>query len=193
MSITLVEEKNSKSLIRRIGGGLSKHFVTAMFDTSQETNEYLGITTIADGNSNISYVIRTQYAKNSSKANPIIEVVLNYEGNNADKQVYIKRVNPRNATMLEMFALCSYADDVGIYQCEDTSSFQQLKCYAYNMAMDGRCKEITNYRDFSKQKLDWDSIINYMKDVYLDSAVYHRYQQCLKLMDVFDYFLLVQN
>lgn len=192
MSITLVEEKTSKSIFRRIGVRLSKHFVTAGENTSEEANEYLGMTTIADGNSNISYVMRTQYAKKMTKDNPIIEVIWNYGGENKCQQVYIKLINPKKATMLEMFALCSFADAVGIYK-EDTGSFQKLKCYAYNAAMNGRCKEITNYNDFSNRKLDWDDIINYMKDVYLDAEIYNQYQQCLKLMDMFDYVLMLRS
>lgn len=155
----------------------------------EEKNEYLGMTTIADGNMNISYIIHTRYAPKSTKKNPMIEVIWNYAGENRCQPVSIKTINPQKATMLEMFALCSFADAVGIYK-EDAGSFQKLKCYAYHAAMNGRCREITNYNDFCKRKLNWDDIVNYMKDVYLDAEVYNQYQQCLKLMDMFDYFLM---
>lgn len=155
----------------------------------EEKNEYLGMTAIADGNTNISYIIHTRYAQQSGKKNPMIEVIWNHAGENRCQPVSIKAINPQKATMLEMFALCSFADAVGIYK-EDVGSFQKLKCYAYHAAMNGRCREIANYNDFCKQKLNWDDIVNYMKDVYLDAEVYNQYQQCLKLMDMFDYFLM---
>lgn len=190
MSITLVEKekKSSKSFFRNMSGRLSKRFVTAGDNTLEETEEYLGMTTITDGNSNISYVVCANYDKKSKKENPIIEVRLNYKGENVSRLVYIKSVNPKNATMLEMFALCCYADNVDIFKGENTSSFHQLKGYVHNAAMHGMCKIMTRYKDFFNRKIDWDNVINGVKDIYLEGAVYDQYQECLKLMDLFDYF-----
>ncbi len=190
MSIDLVEKekKSSKSFFRAMGGRLSKRFVTAGDDSLRETVENLGMTTITDGNSNISYVVVANYAKKSTEENPIIEVRLHYNGESISKLVYITSINPKKATMLEMFALCCYADDANIYKGENTTSFQQLKGYVHNAAMHGLCKIIPQYKDFFNKKADWDRVINSVKDIYLADAVYDQYQGCLKLMDLFDYF-----
>lgn len=188
MSITLVDEKASQSVLRRIQGGLSKYFVTARSDTFEETNEYLGITNIADDKSNVSYVLYAQYMKQSTSKNPIVGVGANYRGEIINRQVYIKSVNPKHATMLEMFALCSFADDTGIYKGENASSFQRLKGCVHNAARNGMCKRIAQYKDFCNKKIDWDRVINEVKDIYLKEEAFDQYQECLKLMDMFDYF-----
>lgn len=188
MSITLVEKKSIHSALQKIQSGLSKYFVTAGDDTFEETSEYLGMTNIADGKSNISYVIFAQYSKDSTENNPIIGISMFYQGNTLSKQVYIKKVNPKHATMLEMFALCSFADDKNLYEGEAANSFQQLKGYAHNAAMHGIFQKITQYKDFCGKKIDWDHMINAVKDVYLEKESFGQYQECLKLMELFDYF-----
>lgn len=188
MSITPIEEKDSKSVLQRIQGGLSKYFVTARSYTFEETNEYLGITNVADDKSNISYVLYAQYVNQSKTKNPIVGVGVNYQGEEISRRVYIKVVNPKHATMLEMFALCSYADDTGLYKGENTSSFHQLKGYVHNASMHGMCEKITGYQDFCNKKVDWDKIINKVKDIYLRDEVFDQYRECLKLMELFDYF-----
>ena len=188
MSITLVEKKDAQSVLRRIQGGLSKYFVTAGDDTFEETNEYLGMTNIADGKSNISYVLYAQYSKHSTKDNPIIGIGMNDQGDTISRQVYIKKVNPKHATMLEMFALCSFADDKNLYRGEGANSFQQLKGYTNNAAAHGIFQKIIQYKEFCSKKIDWDDVINAVKDIYLEEEAFDQYQECLKLMELFDYF-----
>lgn len=188
MSITLVDKKSIHSVLQKIQSGLSKYFVTAGDDTFEETSEYLGMTNIANGKSNISYVLYAQYSKHSIDDNPIIEIGMHYQENTISKLVYIKKVNPKHATMLEMFALCSFADDKNLYEGEAVNSFQQLKGYAHNAAVHGIFQKITQYKDFCNKKIDWDYVINAVKDVYLEKESFDQYQECLKLMELFDYF-----
>lgn len=188
MSITLVEKKVSHSVLRRIQGGLSKYFVTAGDNTFEETNEYLGITNIADGKSNISYVLFAYYSKHSTSDNPIIGVGMHYHGEVISRQVNIRKVNPKHATMLEMFALCSFADDKNLYRGDGANSFQQLKGYTHNAATHGIFQKITQYKEFCSKKIDWDYVVNAVKDIYLKEEAFDQYQECLKLMELFDYF-----
>ena len=163
-----------------------------MEQATQETNEYLGMTAVPDGKSNISYVICAQYAKKSTVKNPMIEIQPNKE-DSIGMQVDIKSVNPKHATMLEMLALCSYADATGIYKGEDTCSYGHIKGYLHNAAMNGMCKDITNYKDFCNRKINWDGMINQMTDIYLKQEEFEQYQQCLKLMEMFDYFEMIKT
>lgn len=188
MSITLVDKKDVHSVLQKIQSGLSKYFVTTGDDTFEKTSEYLGMTNIANGKSNISYVLYAQYSKYSTDDNPIIGIGMYYQGDTISKRVYIKKVNPKHATMLEMFALCSFADDKNLYEGEATNSFQQLKGYTHNAAVHGIFQKITQYKDFCNKKIDWDYVINAVKDVYLEKESFDQYQECLKLMELFDYF-----
>ena len=43
-------------------------------------------------------------------------------------------------------------------------------------------------KDFCNKKIDWDYVINAVKDVYLEKESFDQYQECLKLMELFDYF-----
>lgn len=188
MSMTLAEKKDSKSLLRRIQGELSKYFVTAKSNTFEETSEYLGTTSIADDKSNISYVLYAHYMNHSTKENPIIGVRGHYRGEDICRQVYIRLINPKHATMLEMFALCSFADDIGLCKDKNTSFFPELRSYVRNAAAHGINKKITGYKEFCNKKIDWDSVINQVKDIYLKEEAFEQYQECIKLMDMFDHF-----
>lgn len=152
------------------------------------TEKTLGLTMIPDGKSNICYGVLMQYAAASTTEDVILEAVSNYKDKRTVSEIHIKKINPKRATMLEMFALCSYADDAGISEKGATGSFGQLRRYAYNAAVNGKCREIDSFKSFCRLKLDWDSMLNSMKDIYLEAAVYNQYQQCLKFMDMFDHF-----
>ena len=78
-------------------------------------------------NDNVSYGVVAKYAEESTVDNPVIEVVSNCGGEKNVYKVNINEVDPNNATMLEMFALLSYADDQGLSTPSLFSSFQELK------------------------------------------------------------------
>lgn len=159
----------------------------AVVDKEEEESTVLGIATLPPkSGSNMSYVITARYSPESSAQNPVIQVSIDGAG----YPVYIKEVNAKSASLLEMFALCSYMDDVGIYDKENAESFARLRTYADYASAKGYWKGITGIHDYIHEKQDWDSIINAIKDDYLQENVYDRYLQCLKLMDLFDFSLL---
>lgn len=167
--------------------------------TDDSVEKTIGMTLIPDKKSNITYGIRAQYASDSTDDNPVISVTANYGGDIISRNVAVKKVDAKSATMLEMFALCSYVDDKGIrekFSKEEKSdskkdTFKELKKYAVNVATNGQCRRVNGYEDFVIVKLDWIHIVNIMKDQFLNAGIYQKYQQCLVYMDIFEYFTLI--
>lgn len=167
--------------------------------TDDSVEKTIGMTLIPDKKSNITYGIRAQYASDSTDDNPVISVTANYGGDIISRNVAVKKVDAKSATMLEMFALCSYVDYKGIrekFSKEEKSdskkdTFKELKKYAVNVATNGQCRRVNGYEDFVIVKLDWIHIVNIMKDQFLNAGIYQKYQQCLVYMDIFEYFTLI--
>lgn len=152
-----------------------------------EASEILGMATLPpESGSNMSYVITAQYSPDSTVQNPVIQVGMG----GVSYPVFIKEINAKSASLLEMFALCSYMDAAGFCDIENADSFTNLRTYVDHASAKGYWKGMAGIRDYVNEKLDWDSMINTIKDDYLQENVYDRYLQCLKLMDLFDFSLL---
>ncbi len=54
-----------------------------------------------------------KYAEDDSEDNPVIKVNVTKPNGKEEYLININEVNPRNASEIEMFALCSYADAKG--------------------------------------------------------------------------------
>ena len=70
-------------------------------------------------------------ADSSTPAEPIIKV--------GDYEVRVNDVDPNNATELEMFALMSYMEDVGMIEKHGIASYSKMKAYASQSEYDGVC------------------------------------------------------
>ena len=166
---------------------------------NDNADKTIGMTLIPDKKSNITYGVRAQYAADSTQETPVVSITANYGGDIISRSVDVKKVDARSATMLEMFALCSYVDDKGIRKKfskdenagDKKDTFKELKKYAINAATNGQCRRVNGYEDFVIAKLDWIRIVDIMKDQFLNAGIYQKYQQCLVYMDVFEYFTLI--
>lgn len=151
-------------------------------------SEIIGLTMIPYGNTNMSYGMRAQYAKESTTSNPVVQVTSNYGGKVVSYNVNVNEVNPANASQLEMFALLSYADDQGMTNSSTFGSYQQLKVYANNASLNGYCEDLTGYDTFLSKDFDWVSIMKSMMEDYLETGIYNQYQSCKNLLNFFDKF-----
>ncbi len=80
-----------------------------------KTNDgVLGIGFLHEKNNTVHYGMCAKYAENYSEENPVIKVNVTRQGKTEEYHININEVNPRNATEIEMFALCSYADAKGM-------------------------------------------------------------------------------
>lgn len=108
--------------------------------TSSNNGKTIGVTTA--GNTGLL----AKYADSSTPAEPIIKV--------GDYEVRVNDVDPNNATELEMFALMSYMEDVGMIEKHGIASYSKMKAYASQSEYDGVCSGIYDERAFWDKKQD---------------------------------------
>lgn len=98
---------------------MTEEFYSAISSAAQMTEDkndgrVIGLAMIPYGNMGVSYGMKAQYAPESTKDNPVIQVTSNYGGEWVSYKVNVSEVEPHNASQLEMFALLSYSDDQGL-------------------------------------------------------------------------------
>ena len=106
--------------------------------TSSNNGKTIGVTTA--GNTGLL----AKYADSSTPAEPIIKV--------GDYEVRVNDVDPNNATELEMFALMSYMEDVGMIEKHGMASYSKMKAYASQSEYDGVCSGIYDEQAFWDKK-----------------------------------------
>lgn len=174
--------------IKKLSENSPKKAAVLVSQTQQPKTKVLGITMMADSRSNMAYGLRAQYATTATEEEPIIEIVSNYGGERTTYEVQVKQVNPRNATMLEMFALCSYADEKMLTEGSAFGSFRELKNYVSIAGNQKLGHKTQTYEEFLYEKHNWEATVNYMKEEFLEAGIYYQYQSCLQLLDIFEYF-----
>ena len=160
--------------------------------TAGNESRVIGLTTIPYSDM-MSYGMKAQYAPESTKENPIIQVTSNYGGETVSYNVNVNEVNPQNASQLEMFALLSYADDAGISKGGTFGSYQQMKTYSYNACENGyiagySVSSFSSYETFMTCSFNWTGIVSRMMEDYLSAGIYDQSRSCKNLLDVFGKF-----
>lgn len=151
----------------------------------EEEGEFLGLTMIPEEGQSVTYGMRAMLPENSTPANPIVQVVSNLGGEKKIYNVEINKVDPGNATQLEMFALLSYMDKKGITDGGSLGSFHQLKVYGSNASMKGYCEDLGGGTVFVNEKFEWPAIIEKMMKDYFDAEIYNQSEDCQALLDFF--------
>jgi hypothetical protein len=137
--------------------------------TSSNNGKTIGVTTA--GNTGLL----AKYADSSTPAEPIIKV--------GDYEVRVNDVDPNNATELEMFALMSYMEDVGMIEKHGIASYSKMKAYASQSEYDGVCSGIYDERAFWDKKQDWFAIIDNAKQTFSGmTETYSQSVECGKLL-----------
>lgn len=120
-------------------------------------------------------VYLASYADTSTPENPIIKV--------GDYEVYVNEVNPNNATELEMFALLSYMDDVGLTEQSGMASFSKMRAYASQSEYNGNCEGIYDEEAFWDKKQNWSQILSDAKNTFMQIPnTYEQGVKCEKLL-----------
>lgn len=137
--------------------------------TSSNNGKTIGVTTA--GNTGLL----AKYADSFTPAEPIIKV--------GDYEVRVNDVDPNNATELEMFALMSYMEDVGMIEKHGIASYSKMKAYASQSEYDGVCSGIYDERAFWDKKQDWFAIIDNAKQTFSGmTETYSQSVECGKLL-----------
>ncbi|MBQ9989518.1 MAG: hypothetical protein IJP31_01035 [Lachnospiraceae bacterium] len=75
-----------------------------------ESKEFLAITMVPKEGDSVLYGMRAMLSRKSTPGNPIVQVISNLGGKREFFNVEVNKVDPANASRIEIFALCSYAD-----------------------------------------------------------------------------------
>ncbi len=153
---------------------------------SEDAGEFLGLTMVPEEGQTISYGLRAMLSEKGTADNPIVQVVSNLGGEKVIYNVEVNKVNPSSASQLEMFALLSYTDKMGITDGGTFGSHQQLEVYGANACSLGYCNSFSGADAFVNEKIDWSSVMKKMVKVYQDAAIDKQAQDCKTLADFFD-------
>lgn len=141
--------------------------------TSSNNGKTIGVTTAGNAG------LLAKYADSSTPAEPIIKV--------GDYEVRVNEVDPNNATELEMFALMSYMEDVGMIEKHGMASYSKMKGYASQSEYDGVCSGIYDEQAFWDKKQDWFAIIDNAKQTFSGmTETYSQSVECGKLLSYFE-------
>ena len=152
----------------------------------EDRGEFLGLTMVPEEGQNITYGVRALLSDSSTSDNPIVQVVSKLGGKKTIYNVEVNKVNPNNATQLEMFALLSYTDKLGITEGGTFGSHQQLEVYGGNASSIGYCKSLSGEETFLNERFDWTSIMEKMIKVYQDAKIPDQAEECKALFDFFN-------
>ena len=152
---------------------------------TEDGGEFLGLTMVPEEGQSVTYGMRAMLSEKSTPDNPIVQVVSNLGGKKVIYNVEVNKVNPDNATQLEMFALLSYTDKMGITDGGTFGSHQQLEVYGGNASSIGYCGSLSGEDVFLNERFDWAAIMEKMVQVYKDAGIENQAEDCKALFDFF--------
>lgn len=158
---------------------------TVKSKASKTTGKTLGMGFTHDKNSSVSYGMVAKYAENSTENNPIIKVSVRSE----EYYININEVNPKNASEIEMFALCCYADDKGIGTGGTFGSWQTLNYYKDNAAHNGYFEPSDTMEQFKSLRKDWSAMVNAMISDYMNGGLYKQAMDGKMLLGMVQHFM----
>lgn len=155
----------------------------------QEDGDVLGLTMIKEPGANRFWGMKAKYADCSTQDNPVIYVETNYGGKTASYNVNIHEVNPSSASQLEIFALCSYADDIGSGDNSTFGTYSTLRSYKemanHNGYLDSHMEECSTFKQFMNLKINWVNMSKKVMDLLYKCNDLIQYKKGLNIMDMF--------
>ena len=142
----------------------------AEVSTSKPGEKVLGLATIPYSKT-MFYCMNATYADSSTEEDPVIRVSVAYGKASGAYDVHVKRVNPANASQLEMFALCSYTDDQGLTERGTFGSYHRMKVYARNAWDNGYGGIDFDDPEQVLQKANWTDLLKKIAKDYCANAV----------------------
>lgn len=156
-----------------------------MLPENAASPEVLGIGFL-DAGGGVSYGMTASYADGSTVENPVIKVSVTKGKNNVESfEININEIDVNNATAIEMFALCNYADAIGKGTDSTFGSWNTLKNFAYNAEHLEEFSLAGNYEDFISVKHDWSKMVASMTNTYMQAGIYKQLMDGKKLAEIF--------
>lgn len=147
----------------------------------------LGIGSLNEGA--MRYGMTAAYAPNSTAQNPVIQVNVQRGGGRTETfHINIKQINTFNASAIEMFALCNYADDIGMGTGSTFGSWNTLKYYSENAAHNNYGRNIadTTLDAFVNERQNWNVLVAQMMRDYANAGLSGQAQDGASLLAMFE-------
>ena len=141
-------------------------------ENTKKQEKILGIGFLNAPTGNISYGMRAEYAEDSTADSPIIKVTIQKTYSEETHYIDINQVNAKNATEIEMFALCCYADDNGKGTGGKFGTWQTLNYYRTNASDIGSFKFTKSMDSALSVRQNWLLMIEQMRKLYIKSGLY---------------------
>lgn len=158
-------------------------------DMSETDDRVLGIGFLHEKNSTMHYGMRAEYAEDYSEDNPVIKVTVQKPNGEEEHYINIYDVNPGNATEIEMFALCNYADAKGMGTGGTFGSWQTLNYYRDNAAHNGYFDQTNLMDSFESVKQDWMAMVQTMIRDYTNAGLFKQSLDGKMLMAIFERYM----
>ena len=126
-----------------------------------------------------------KYAEDDSEDNPVIKVNVTKPNGKEEYLININEVNPRNASEIEMFALCNYADAKGIGTGGTFGSWQTLNYYRDNASHNGYFELSNDLDSFEGVKQDWMKMVQFMMKDYMEAGLFKQSLDGKGLLGIF--------
>lgn len=144
---------------------------SAVTKSEEEQGEFLGLTMLPEEGKLQVYGMRAMLSDKSTPNKPIVQIVSNLDGKKEVFDIDISNVDPENASRMEMFALCSYADKYGSGTGSTFGSFQTFKIYEETAKQNGYINQVDEsvsaWDQFRNEKVDWikinEDVLNILK------------------------------
>lgn len=177
------EYKNKKTAGQEVFNSVEKENVC-------DDEKVLGIGFLKVPNSKVHYGMRAEYAEDFSNDNPIIKVIVQKGGGVTEEyNININEIDTKNATEIEIFALCSYADANGMGTGGTFGSWQTLNYYRDNANHNGYFEMSNTVEQFKTLKQNWTVMVSSMMKDYLNSGLYKQVLDGNKLLNIFEKYL----
>lgn len=134
----------------------------------------LGIGFLNAPTGNISYGMKAEYAEDSTLANPVIRVTIQTGHSEETHFVDVNQADARNATEIEMFALCCYADDTGKGTGGKFGTWQTLNYYRTNAADNGNFHLTKSMESCLTIRQNWLQMVEQMRTLYIKSGLFQQ-------------------
>ncbi|MCM1263941.1 MAG: hypothetical protein NC313_14615 [Butyrivibrio sp.] len=161
--------------------------ITAYAMETRLTSGIIGFGGLEDGT-----VYSASYDESSTMGDSIINIHM--ESRNGEVKTYkvsINQVDSSNATQLEMFALCSHADKMGMSGSSgESSSYSNLLHYAQNIMFGNQTAKTAD--DFMSAQRNWNSMVSdsqidkMEKEGKIDSSVGKNLQSIFETIEKFN-------
>ena len=160
---------------RKIPGsqGEDKSFGNAVTKAEkEEKGKHLNLAVVA-GEGGMGYGLIAMLPESSTPDNPIIQIISGVGGKREVYNIDISKIDPRNATEMEMFALCSYADEMGQGTGDSLGSYHTLSLSCALAKYNGYTGELNeeppSWDQFANRRMDWTKTERFTVDVFKDS------------------------